>query len=442
MGKWTLNHTDDVLRDKVKNLVVGAIKRARLEKSEPTITYEKFVEELDMGDSFTATLIDVLVKEVADRCTRPTPSDRRLVSETTAQTLRQQASPPRIFRARSRLASRRYPADFILHPEHDHSGDDDDETAEMLDHTDASRSGPALWDAYHNSLRPPVPRLPLDRAQLPTLRETVTSPRPLSPPTPILDAASSSIPAFYLTSPAPSTSLTRSRTIRRPHRSASTRSTDFNDFTSRRRSIVRANAESSESVSAEDSTDGTWRFSTRTASIGHDGPSTSQERRIPTLAAWSDPHLRLEGDPYPPHPPHIADDDVDLVEPSGSGSAHQSSSRLWHSLTGRASPASDRPTAPIPRLRRGGLRAPESMLSRITSPSTDASSPRPRSPLRPLPPISAGAYGPEDLGPSRASGSGSSGSGRGQNEMDALDEASRQLLTPRSISPATDVYHI
>lgn len=40
----------------------GAVKRARLEKGEPTITYEAFVEELDEGDAFTSALIDVLVK--------------------------------------------------------------------------------------------------------------------------------------------------------------------------------------------------------------------------------------------------------------------------------------------------------------------------------------------------------------------------------------------
>ena len=40
----------------------GALKRSKIEKSEPTITYEAFVEELDGGDSFTASLIDVLVK--------------------------------------------------------------------------------------------------------------------------------------------------------------------------------------------------------------------------------------------------------------------------------------------------------------------------------------------------------------------------------------------
>ena len=40
----------------------GAVKRAKLEKVEPTITYEAFVEDLDRGDSFTTSLIEVLVK--------------------------------------------------------------------------------------------------------------------------------------------------------------------------------------------------------------------------------------------------------------------------------------------------------------------------------------------------------------------------------------------
>ncbi|EKM59112.1 uncharacterized protein PHACADRAFT_249338 [Phanerochaete carnosa HHB-10118-sp] len=428
MGKWTLNHTDDVLRDKVKNLVVGAIKRARLEKGEPTITYETFVEELDVGDSFTATLIDALVKEAAERRTRPNPTDRRLISERTAKTLRMQASASHIYRERSRLATRRYPADYIFSPDHEHSEDDEDETVEMLEAAESSRTAPALYDAY--TFRPPATRSFVleDAAQASMLRETVTSPRPLSPPTAMLEAASSSIPAFYLASPGSSSSLTRSRTVRRPNRTASTRTTDFSDFTSRRRSIVRANVESSESVRAEDSADGTWRFSLldRAASSPHDGPSTSPSRP--------------DRDSYMVFPHE--EERVDAGEPPSSGSMHQSSSRPWYSHTGRASPSSDRTIAPMPRLRRGGLRAPESMLSHLASPSTETSSPRAGSPLRPLPPINTGAYEPEDSGTSRASGSGSSSSGRVQNEMDALDEASRQLLTPRSISPVGDVYHI
>ena len=39
----------------------GAIRRASVEK-ELCISYENFVNELDTGDSFTASLIDILVK--------------------------------------------------------------------------------------------------------------------------------------------------------------------------------------------------------------------------------------------------------------------------------------------------------------------------------------------------------------------------------------------
>lgn len=47
------------INDRIRN---GAVKRIKLEAGEAPITYETFVEELDEGDSFTATLIEVLVK--------------------------------------------------------------------------------------------------------------------------------------------------------------------------------------------------------------------------------------------------------------------------------------------------------------------------------------------------------------------------------------------
>jgi hypothetical protein len=40
----------------------GAIKRATLEPGEPLITYDAFVDDLDTGDSFTASVLDILVK--------------------------------------------------------------------------------------------------------------------------------------------------------------------------------------------------------------------------------------------------------------------------------------------------------------------------------------------------------------------------------------------
>ncbi|OSD04583.1 hypothetical protein PYCCODRAFT_111762 [Trametes coccinea BRFM310] len=106
MGKWTLEHHDEVLRNKIKNLVQGAVKRMNTEKEGPSISYEAFVEELDEGDSFTTGLIDVLVKEMAERRTRPNPIDRRLISERTAKALRMQAAPLHIYRGPSSLSHR------------------------------------------------------------------------------------------------------------------------------------------------------------------------------------------------------------------------------------------------------------------------------------------------------------------------------------------------
>jgi hypothetical protein len=40
----------------------GAITRSKLEKTDPLITYENFVEELDAGDSFTTSVVDILVR--------------------------------------------------------------------------------------------------------------------------------------------------------------------------------------------------------------------------------------------------------------------------------------------------------------------------------------------------------------------------------------------
>ena len=121
---------------------------------------------------------------MADRRTRPHPSARRMISERTAKTLKTQASPSHIYRERSgRHAARRYTADFILHPDIEHSEEDEDETADLLEASESSRGGAALYDAYA-SLRPSSTRLiPLDTAD--RLRSTVTSPRPPSPPTPV-----------------------------------------------------------------------------------------------------------------------------------------------------------------------------------------------------------------------------------------------------------------
>ena len=363
---------------------------------------------------------------MADRRMRPHLNDRHMISERTARTLRTQANPLHIYRERdSRFAARRYTADFILHPDIEHSEEDEEETADILEAPESSRGGAALYDAY-TSLRPSSTRLtsldPVDR-----LRSTVTSPRPPSPPTPLIGGDTVGLPpppplsSVYLAPHGPS-SLTRQRTLRRP--ATRTRAMDFNDFTSRRRSIVRQNGEVSEPVRAEDSADGTWRFSSPPERAGSsDAPSPSAHRlgrRFFPFTAWSDPHLRIN-----------PDNDGWTVGPGeSSGSGHQSSSQLWHQFTGRPFAGERSPTT-IPRLRRGGQPALESILPLRGYTSLGSLTPQSDDPSRSM----------DDRTPSRASSS--TAPGRLHNsEMDALDEASRQLLTPRSISPAGEAFHL
>ncbi|KAF9534168.1 hypothetical protein CPB83DRAFT_320389 [Crepidotus variabilis] len=98
MGKWTPVYTDDVLHAKISTLVSGAIRRVAVEReATSTITYENFVADLDTGDSFTASLIDILVKEIADRRSRQTTSDRSLLCERTVGSLRSLARTSRSY---------------------------------------------------------------------------------------------------------------------------------------------------------------------------------------------------------------------------------------------------------------------------------------------------------------------------------------------------------
>ncbi|KZT24565.1 hypothetical protein NEOLEDRAFT_1067271, partial [Neolentinus lepideus HHB14362 ss-1] len=105
----TVDYCDDVLRSKLKGLLQGAIKRSKLEQGQSTISYEMFVDELDEGDSFTASLMDILVKELADRRTRSHEADRHLICDSTAKGLRSLASTSSVYRPRTipRYASRR-----------------------------------------------------------------------------------------------------------------------------------------------------------------------------------------------------------------------------------------------------------------------------------------------------------------------------------------------
>ncbi|CAL1700411.1 unnamed protein product [Somion occarium] len=468
MGRWTLDHHDDVLRSKLKSLVAGACKRAQLEKGEPSITYEAFVEELDEGDSFTTSLIDVLVKEMAERRIRPNPNDRRLISERTAKTLRAQAAPLHIYRGRTaRLPNRRFNAsDYLSAPpdelELSASDEDLDTFAQTSSGLEGVRLNSELYDAFL-----PVSYHSMDgglggngessshaaagSASTPELdREGVTSPRPVSPPFSGFQARNQG--GFWVTSSSFGSGANTTRPQRRPVRS---RTIDFNDFTLRRRSTMRQSSSqnSDHNARSEDPADGTWRFApfpgrgedesatTRSTSRRFFGSISGHRRHeVGSGEPWSSEPR--EPSPLPIPPPRSVSENVESHTSTG-----QSSSQLWFSLTNHnmsnptinSVPASGTPTgsdpgderrlAVAPRLRRGGIR---SLPSPLTSEPTHSDA----------------EVGESGTGENSQAGRPSSNSptqelernlddfvsGSEGHEVWAAQEA-RQLLTPRSVSP-------
>ncbi|KAI9068454.1 hypothetical protein FKP32DRAFT_1587656 [Trametes sanguinea] len=416
MGKWTLEHHDEVLRNKMKNMVQGAVKRMNTEKESSSISYEAFVEELDEGDSFTTGLIDVLVKEMAERRTRPNPIDRRLISERTAKALRMQAAPLHIYRGPSSLSHRSRRGVPVLPPRSYSTFRDLLSESEGEDEygTVISTSGPLegvrlnaeLYDAYFPStddLPGSLSRRPDPLPPPAPAGSTATNgpawlmgPRSQSPPsarsiwpTSTGDMGQSSTRSF----------LSRQPSIRRPYQ---LRATDFDDFTARRRSAIRNNHTQEDDVRAEPSAETTDRTSTPGGS--HIVDSSAQDttpyspfmswprarsRSIPsrssTAAARAQSRSGATQDP----------------PATASGNRSPSSSQLWYSLTSTIQSApppqestavsvstlppvsrdgasdGERPQVVAPRLRRGGLRPPESLL---TQQAADSASPPAASP--------------------------------------------------------------
>lgn len=154
--------------------------------------------------------------------------------------------------------------------------------------------------------------------------------------------------------------LARQHSSRRPIRS---RAVDFNDFSTRRRSNFRDVAADSEDLRASDEIplDFTnWISATTDEQLGSPETSSGARRFFPFSrrrhdAAWHE--VVTVEPPFPPEEIHT------ILRPWHAPSTSSSSSLLDR----------DHPPTPtqetVPRLRRGGLRAPESMLSRHASPA-------------------------------------------------------------------------
>ncbi|KAJ6539756.1 hypothetical protein B0H19DRAFT_1180414 [Mycena capillaripes] len=366
MGRWTNEYSDDVFLSKLKGLVSGAIKRSKLEKAEPTISYKHFVEDLDAGDSFTTSVIEILVQELAERRLRSSPGDRRLIADRTAKSLRLLATPIRIYRER-RNSGRRGTvnmAEYLTAPPDELDMDeDDDEFETMLDRAtmpvEGVRINSELFDAYG----PPswtsgstIRRsLPTAGPPTPALSDDSTPPPGLSPPTITRNSTVWSLP------PAAPGSLSRQPSIRRPTRS---RTVDFNEFTAQRRSSNR---------DQRTDPDETWTRASR--STRRFFPFSYQTRRHDLH--WNE----TLGDPSSAE---LSDEPLFITEPEPT----PSSTTFYSFPTPISSSASSHDGHPAetseeratssagPRLRRGGVRPPESLLLRRVSPAIESVAPQ------------------------------------------------------------------
>ena len=352
---------------------------------------------------YNSEALELVIQELAARRKRQNLSDRRLIEGYTAKNLRMLASPIHVYREQSnvrRLGRRGVNlTDYLSSPPQELEMQDDDGEYEVMDIGD-SISGPTffegarvnsenLYDAYtsgSHSWSHPLGSASGrgSRASLSAVFAASTSspegsengpdgqPPPLSqeslPPPPFPRARSSAwsggSPAstgFYASSGP--TSLTRQPSIRRSIRS---RTVDFNDFASRRRSNWR-----SANDDVEDATQTfTWSQGNSGEGIGPNATASVGARRFfPLNRRRPD----IAAPPGASMPSWLTDDSVARpVSPPGSlgirpwraVSAVPIISHIAGGLTEDAEPE----VADRPRLRRGTIRAPESMLSRHASP--------------------------------------------------------------------------
>ncbi|KAF4575324.1 hypothetical protein EYR40_004933 [Pleurotus pulmonarius] len=375
MGKWSSEYHEVVLASKMGALVQGAIKRLKLEKQEPIISYENFIQDLDGGDSFTASMVEILVRELSDRRNRGTAADCRLIADKTAKNLRLLATPLRIYRdttAGVRHHGRRnvHLTDYLsAPPEEMEMDDDDDEFESMLDGVmEGSRMNSEMYEAIggtHPWTHPEPRRLPRSySAVLARTDEPSQLPLPSLPSPPAMtsrpSASAWSIPVL---SP-------RQSSVRRPQRS---RTGDFSDFTSRRRSITREaiGSRSDDPDFVDIPAHDTGHTSRSTQSAARRFFPFSRVRRnesSTTTASSHSPWNELE------HELGFSMDYGGAAEPTPSSAA-------WLSIPTPSASTSSQPDSAdtetrdddpgaTPRLRRGGVRAPESLLGRHSSPIT------------------------------------------------------------------------
>lgn len=348
--------------------------------------------------------LELVIQELAARRKRQNVSDRRLIEGYTAKNLRMLASPIHVYREQSnvrRLGRRGVNlTDYLSSPPHELEMQDEDAEYEIMDVGDsigvptffegARVNSENLYDAYasgSHSWSHPLGSASERRshASLSAVFAASTSspeesengpdgqPPPLPqeslPPPPFprtrVSAWSGGSPAstsFHASNSA--TSLTRQPSIRRSIRS---RTVDFNDFASRRRSSWRSTA-----VANDDVDDPTQAFSWSQGNSGEGtGPSanTGARRFFPLSRRRPD----IAASPGASVPSWLTDDSIarPMSPPEALGL------RPWRAvsaapfispISGELTDDAEAEAADRPRLRRGTIRAPELMPARRASP--------------------------------------------------------------------------
>ncbi|KAJ2917510.1 hypothetical protein MD484_g2935, partial [Candolleomyces efflorescens] len=371
----------------------SAVRRAAVDNDATigSVTYENFVQDLDPGDSFAATMIDIMVKELAERRNRP-QTDRRCLSTRTLKSLRQLATPFSQFHPH-RIRTRRL--NSVMLPEMDDLDEDNFEFMLGEATEGVHMSSADLYDA----MSIPWPRRGEDPSS--SVRTTVTPSGVRSPP------ASNRGPWTVL--PAPSSvpvTLTRQASVRRPFNNS--RNIEFNNFTRRHRLAHREGVEG-EGVTVENMTEpreDPWTTRTTSSARRFFPPVAARRlRRTTERAGLSRGAVDIISDGT------SSGDEDSLNTLTGETQLHASYIALPHNFSGFD--PSVPPIVPsmgpggsgdeqltLPRLRRGGVFAPELISSpqnAIPSTSEAAATPPP-----PPPPVAAAA--PEEP-PTEASAS-------------------------------------
>ncbi|KAG8218996.1 hypothetical protein J3R82DRAFT_4741 [Butyriboletus roseoflavus] len=342
----------------------GAIKRARLEKADPTITYETYESHSDVSSYSGPTMPHRRLQNAVIATTQPivvslgTAPRGPCASYPVPHLSTGSAAPGRGPAARRGVDL----AEYLSQPPDELDVDEDDDELSpygtFVPVMEGSRLNTDLYDAYRsqhswsNSSTPYFLSFPH------------TSPPMSSAPPP--DAAGDRVPPPLVdTSPPARTSvwplssssgflhstLSRQPSIRRPGRN---RMSDFSEFTAARRSTTRQLAQDDDHNVRSEPPPANPAELPATSSHGPRSSSVQARRFFPFGRT-----RRFEIIPTPRPAANMSDD---WYFPPHSGWTMNPSERL-----GAGEEPVEEPSQ-APRLRRGGLRAPESLLSRHTSP--------------------------------------------------------------------------